>query len=162
MGLTEDTGVLSQLDEYAKGTVDSCGRMKNVMFIEIWERLRGYDKWIPTQAKIESSDISKLNVVTRSGKVANTYQYAGDRLSWVDAQGNKQYSTFSVDEQSPLYQYIDGESLPIRYDPAHPSRFYNRDLMRYRVQVAATVSIFLIAIVAFIAGLVWMDYHRKP
>ena len=135
--------------------------MKNTMLIEIWERLRGYDKWIQTQAKIESSDISKVDVVTEFGKVANTYRYAGDKLTWVDTQGNKQYSTFVVDEQSPLYQFIDGESLPIRYDPAHPSRFYNRDLTRNRFQVAATVSIFVIVFFAFVAGLLWMDYHRK-
>ncbi len=132
------------------------------MLIEIWERLRGYDKWIQTQAKIESSDISKVNVVTENGKVANTHRYAGDRLTWIDARGNKQHSTFTVDEQSPLYQYIDGESLPIRYDPAHPDHFYNRDLTCNRFQVGATVSIFLIVFAAFIVGFLWMDYHRKP
>ncbi len=70
------------------------------MLIEIWERLRGYDKWIQTQAKIESSDISKVNVVTENGKVANTHRYAGDRLTWIDARGNKQHSTFTVDEKA--------------------------------------------------------------
>jgi hypothetical protein len=29
--------------------------MGDIMLIEIWERLRGYDKWIQTEATVQSS-----------------------------------------------------------------------------------------------------------
>jgi len=39
----------------ARGTVDFCDRMKSIILIEIWERLRSYGQWVETDAKVESS-----------------------------------------------------------------------------------------------------------
>jgi len=50
------------------------------MLIELWERLRGYDKWIEANAKISSSDMEKIPYMNRSGTVVS-YNYAsGDAL----------------------------------------------------------------------------------
>ena len=41
------------------------------MLIEIWERPHGYDKWVQTEAKIESSDVEKRKrpITDRYGNV---------------------------------------------------------------------------------------------
>lgn len=114
------------------------------MLIEIWERLRGYDKWIETEAKIESSNVEKTPIEGRSG-TAIGYSYAsGDILTWTDRQGEKQYADFTAPDDSPLYQLIGGETVTIRYDPAHPDRFYYRDLLRTRIHTAVKATLVVI------------------
>ena len=68
------------------------------MLIEIWERLRGYDKWVQTEAKIESSDVTMIPLADRSGKVVGYNYKAGDVVTWVDGSGERQYATFDVEE----------------------------------------------------------------
>jgi hypothetical protein len=118
--------------------------MKGIMLIEIWERLRGYDKWVETEAKIESSNLEKTPVEGRSGTVVSYLYASGDTLTWTDRQGEKQYADFTVPDDSPLYQFIGGETVTIRYDPAHPDRFYYRDLLRTRIHSAVKTTLILI------------------
>jgi hypothetical protein len=124
------------------------------MLIEIWERLRGYDKWVETQAKFESSDVEKKPIRDRSGTVVDYRYVSGDLLTWTDRQGKKQSASFTVPDDSPIYQMVGGESVTIRYNPARPDRFYYRELLRTRVhtgfKITLTVLVFLgIAAVAF-------------
>lgn len=44
--------------------------MKSAMLIELWERLRGYDKWNEAQAKIESSTEKKTDEYCRGNITA--------------------------------------------------------------------------------------------
>lgn len=120
------------------------------MLIEIWERLRGYDKWIETQASIESSNLEKTPIADRYGNVVD-YSYAsGDMLTWTDHQGEKQYGDFTVPDDSPLYQLVGGETVTIRYDPASPDRFYFRDLLRTKVHTAVkTTLVVLLFLIVF-------------
>lgn len=131
--------------------------METVMLIEIWERLRGYDKWVETEAKMESSEVRKTITTTRYGQIA-TYD-AGDLLTWVDAQDEKHYSSFSVDDESPLYQFVNGESLTIRYDPADADHFYNRDLLRTRIRAAVRITLITLAVAALIIARIWTHLH---
>jgi hypothetical protein len=120
------------------------------MLIELWERLRGYDKWVQTEAKVESSDLEKTPVVDRYGKVVSYSYSSGDTLTWTDAAGEKQYADFTVPDDSPLYQLIGGETLTIRYDPAQPDRFYLRELLRTRIHTAVkTTLISLLCLIVF-------------
>jgi hypothetical protein len=82
--------------------------------IEIWERLRGYDKWIEAQASIESSTVEETPVTDRSGQSIGFTYASGDMLAWTDQQGEKQYADFTVPDDSPLYQLVGGESVTIR------------------------------------------------
>lgn len=117
------------------------------MLIELWERLRGYDKWIETEARIESSQMRETPYTNRDGSVSYTYD-ASDMLTWLDAQGEKQYAAFTVDDLSPVYQLVGGESVTIRYNPQDPSQFYYRDLLRSRVKLYARTSLGIAALVA--------------
>ena len=120
------------------------------MLIELWEKLRGYDKWVETEAKIMSSQAEAIP--NRYGETVNCAYDSNDTLTWVDAAGETQSAQFEVDEQSPLYQLIGGESVTIRYDPRDPSRFYFRELLRSQVNFAVRTA--LTAGVALVIGYV--------
>ena len=122
------------------------------MFIELWERVRGYDKWVAANAKIESSQVTGSPIVNRSGQIIDYSYRAGDVITWSDPTGATHSADFDVNDQSPLYQYIGGESVPIRYDPADPDRFYYRDLLRTRVSSAIRATLTLLVILAVLAG----------
>ncbi|MGD0729937.1 MAG: DUF3592 domain-containing protein [Terracidiphilus sp.] len=101
------------------------------MFVEIWEHLQGYDKWIQTEATIKSSSLAEAEI----GKVRNTRQMDGQPvdewrstsvLSWTDLSGKTQEAAYSVDEDSPLFQMYDGQRVTIRYNPASADQFYLR------------------------------------
>jgi len=123
------------------------------MFLELWERLRGYDQWVETQAAVERSDVSVTSYTGRSGEVIDTYD-AGDVITWTDSRGEKQYATFDVEEGSPLFQLVGGESVTIRYDPAHPDRFYYRDLLRSRVRSACKAILTILVIAGLVGGFI--------
>jgi hypothetical protein len=102
-----------------------------IMFVEIWEHLQGYDKWIQTEATIKSSSLAEAEI----GKVRNTRQMDGQPvdewrstsvLSWTDLSGKTQEAAYSVDEDSPLFQMYDGQRVTIRYNPASADQFYLR------------------------------------
>jgi len=128
------------------------------MFLELWERLRGYDQWVETQAAVERSDVSVTSYTGRSGEVIDTYD-AGDVITWIDSNGEKQYATFDVEEGSPLFQLVGGESVTIRYDPANPDRFYYRDLLRSRVRSACKAILTILVIAGLVGGFIWALRH---
>jgi len=131
------------------------------MLIERRERWRGYDSWIQTEARIESSDVTENDIKNQYGQTIVKDYSAGDRITWVDAEGQKHESKFSVDEESPLYQYVDGETLTIRYDPNRPNRFYQRDLMRSQIKIAIWSTVIALGSIAGIAAFLWFDLTRK-
>jgi len=119
------------------------------MLIELWEKLRGYDKWVETQAKIEQSQMREVRHTNRDGSVSYTYS-SSDVLTWVDAQGVTRSADINVDDQSPLYQFVGGESVTIRYNPRDPTRFYYRDLLRSRVHFFFRILLFGVVLSTFI------------
>ena len=119
------------------------------MLIEIWERLRGYDEWVQTEARIESSNLEKVKVYDINGNQAGFTSESDDVLVWTDKMGQRQSVEFCVPDDSPLYQFIGGETVTIRYNPANPKEFYYRELLRTKVHTAfksALICIFMIGI----------------
>ena len=105
--------------------------MLGIMLIELWERLRGYDKWVKTEAMVESSQLTRIRHVGEEGSVY--YTEASDcTLFWTDDQCKTQTASFNVPADSALYQLIGGERVSIRYDPSRPERFYVPALLRSR------------------------------
>jgi hypothetical protein len=123
------------------------------MLIELWEKLRGYDKWVEAQAKVESSDVEKTPVTDRYGTVIDYEYSSADMLTWTDAAGEKQYAFFTAPDDSPLYQLVDGETITIRYDPKSPDKFYLRDLLRTQVGKAVKATAVILAFVIFFGGM---------
>jgi hypothetical protein len=79
------------------------------MLIEIWERLRGYDKWIQTDATIMSSDL--------------VGQLSKNVIGWNDESGKSHRAMYSVHSSSRLYQLYDGQTVTIRYNHANPDQY---------------------------------------
>jgi hypothetical protein len=101
------------------------GTLGGIMLIEIWERLCGYDKWIETQAKVDSaSEIRKM--LGKRFQESPESRSSGRLLFWKDQYNRTQCGAFVTHDISPLYQLLDGETITIRYDPAKPDRYYCR------------------------------------
>jgi hypothetical protein len=127
------------------------------MLIEIWERLRGYDKWIETEARVESSKVIETPDA-ESGGIAYSCE---DVLVWADRQGENQRAYFAVPDGSPLYQFIGGETIKIRYNPAEPDEYYLRELLKIRVRRTATGVIVTLVFIGICISAIWMG-ARQP
>ncbi len=111
------------------------------MLIEIWERLRGYDRWTETTAIVETSDlVNKGSQFRISGTTPVLSSRA--RIAWTDARGRKRTAEFEVDDESRLYQLVGAETVTIRYNPAKPQQYYFRDLLRSRLSRLSRIALF--------------------
>jgi hypothetical protein len=102
------------------------------MLIELWERLRGYDKWIETEAEVKSSELLGIDFPGKDGheKQKNAIAWNSEcRFVWQDYAGNEHIGSFVADEESSLYQLCDGEKFSIRINPRNPEDFYVRGLL---------------------------------
>jgi len=115
--------------------------------------LRGYDKWIQTEARIESSNLEKVEAYDLNGN-QTTISESDDKLVWTDKMGQTQSADFCVPDDSPLYQFIGGETVTIRYNPANPEEFYYRELLRTNVHTAVKSTLFC----AFVIGMTLLRF----
>jgi hypothetical protein len=125
------------------------------MLIEMWERFRGYDKWIPAEATVETSRVSSYH--DRSGD----HETSRDVLKFIDAQGETQRLSFCVPGDSPLYQLVDGSKIDIRYNPSNPDEYYLRELLQTRVHAVVkrfSVALFMLVFL-FLSG--WLKSLGK-
>lgn len=98
------------------------------MLVQLWERLRGYNQWILTDAEIESSQMED-RISTYRGRTFHSYD-SDDKVVWTDRQGNRQFGFLNVPDDSPLYQFVGGEKIAIRYNPDKPEEFYFPERLR--------------------------------
>ncbi|HZP03646.1 MAG TPA: hypothetical protein VFB43_02010 [Terracidiphilus sp.] len=88
------------------------------MLIEIWEWLRGYRRWTPTEGRIEF--LKEEHVYhDKDGEELHYTHVTGQRLVWIDARGQP-HSAPVKKLDDPQYQVKDGEIEVIRYNPATP------------------------------------------
>jgi hypothetical protein len=132
------------------------------MLIELWERLRGYDKWIETEAKIESSKVEETPVTDRYGHVSGYTYDSCDMLVWADQQGESQRDFFTVPDDSPLYQFVDGETITIRYNPTSPDQYYLRELLRTRIRTGVKSVVVALLVIGFLVVTVWLRMWQAP
>jgi hypothetical protein len=110
------------------------------MLIELWERLRGFDKWTQTQAKIKSSNLAEVeigkiptSILGSWGSFEAIVEWQSTCLvTWTEASGKSHEAEFKVAENSPLFQLYDGQTVTIRYNPANPDQFHLRGLLGSR------------------------------
>ena len=115
------------------------------MWLEFWERLRGYDKWVEASATIETP---------HSEDASHEPLWTGDVLVWTDHHGQRQAAEFIVPDDCTLYQKVTGDKLLIRYNPHQPEQFYFRQLHRIRVhttvkRIAIAISLIGLVVMAF-------------
>lgn len=131
------------------------------MLIELWERLRGYDKWVEAEAKVESSDVEQTAHRNRDGSMSYTWA-SGDQIVWIDSRGGRQCASFQVDDESPLYQLVGGEQIRIRYNPAKPEQYYFRELLQSRIRRFFQLALYAFLFLIVLTFLIWLRTIRGP
>ncbi|MFP5237100.1 MAG: hypothetical protein ACLGSD_14460 [Acidobacteriota bacterium] len=116
------------------------------MWVDLWEKLRGYNKWTETEALVQAPAAAGISHCQSEDEPG----WNGEMLVWTDQHGNRRSAPFIVPDDCTLYQKVAGDTLVIRYNPRDPDRFYLRQL--YRVRVRTTFKRVLIA--ASIIGLI--------
>jgi hypothetical protein len=130
-------------------------KMASIMFIELWEWLRGYDKWLPAQATVEY--VKEGHTYREaSGKELHYSYTTGERLVWTDAHGQKCTAPLKPPSKDPEYQFSEGETAAIRYNPAKPDEYYFRKLTTMRVRYFFVTAFAVIAVAAFCIGDIWV------
>jgi hypothetical protein len=127
------------------------------MLIDLWEKFRGYDKWVDATATIKSSKLSEQVVGHDRGGRA-FYGWFGDEwLTWKDSSGAEQSEPMTVSEDSPVFQCIEGDVIVIRYNPADPSEFYVREQLKYQLNRAVKIILWMIAAVVALGLALFRD-----
>jgi len=122
------------------------------MWLVLWEKVRGYDKWIEAQATVQTPETPR----SPSEEVDEQPAWGGDILVWTDQSGNRQSANFIVPDDCTLYQKVAGDTLVIRYDPRNPARFYFRQLYRIRIRTTAKRILITASIIGLIVMAIWV------
>jgi len=121
------------------------------MLIEIWERIRGYDKWIQTEAKVASSDLIEIDFPLAQHRTSQPHAALGWKstcqIVWSDHNCNQHSGSFEAVEESPLYQLCEGESISIRFNPTNPDQFYVSGLLHSNVLSGLKATLWTIILV---------------
>ncbi len=127
------------------------------MLTEIWEKIRGYDEWLETEATVISS-VPKPSGVLDGGKASKnpsaTQWNAVVRIVWKGASGESYAEQFEVGEDSPLYQLCEGDTLQVRVNSKRPAEFYVRGLIESNFMSvwkgALTIAMGLLLVIGFL------------
>jgi hypothetical protein len=123
------------------------------MILEIWERLRGFDKWPQVEATIQSSAVEKATRLRKGSRVdewKTVYE-----IAWTDPAGLLQRKQMALPGMSRDLNLIDGVGISVRYKPTDYSKFFIREELRRRILKEALLGLpFLIALVLLLA-VVW-------
>jgi hypothetical protein len=131
-----------------------------IMLIELWERLRGYDKWIPAEAYVyPATEIRKK--LGKRYQISPESQFSGELLVWLDDYEQAHVGTFVTHETSPLYQLLEGESIPILYNPAKPDRYYCRPHFLSWLARLTKAILAVVVFGGFLGWRIWMIIERR-
>jgi hypothetical protein len=130
------------------------------MLIEIWEKLRGYDKWIAADARVVSYETLRKVLGKRVQSIRQGH-FACDLLLWEDQRGEYHFGPFVNHEGSRLFQLLDNETVTIRYDPSTPDRYYNREYFLGRLAILLKGIAGLTVFVGFLTWIIWMIVTRR-
>jgi uncharacterized protein DUF3592 len=132
------------------------------MLIEMWERLRGLDEWVETEATITAADVEKTAHTDRRGHVSYSYG-SGDEISWIDESGQKHSADFKLSDDSPLYQLIGGEKVTIRFNPRNPDEYHYPELLHARFVAVRRKSLKVLAFLFALGLLIGLNIlAHKP
>jgi len=125
------------------------------MLIEIWEHLRGYHRWTPTEAKVEYLKEEHL-YHDKDGKDLHYTYVKGERLAWTDAAGTAHYAPLKKLGDDARYKLAEGETEALRYNPTNPDQFYCRRVSELKVRYYVTTALSIAAVVIFCVVSIWV------
>ena len=115
-------------------------------------KLFGREKWVETEARVTESSIRDLGLLVSRPK--STYNDALVRIVWTDGRGVTHEGQFEAPEESPLFQLIEGDTLPIKYNFSAADEFEVPGLARDQAASAAKKVVFALVVGAVVI-LVW-------
>jgi hypothetical protein len=126
------------------------------LFVRTWEKLRGCDKWIDARALVLESRVRDLGMLGQPNSTDSKPIYSDVivRISWTDDRGVSHSGELAAPEESPHFQLIEGDTVPIRYNPRAPSEFNVRGLASDQAASAVKKVVFAIVIGAVVFA-VW-------
>lgn len=111
------------------------------MIEELWARLRGADKWPESVATVTSVD--------RVPPQGRSPGYATVSFCYRPSGAETQSGQYKVDSQSSLYNVDEMDTFPVRFNPAHPERYFSGEytipfaVKFYAILIAAFAAVFL-------------------
>lgn len=126
------------------------------MLIQLWERLRGYDKWTLAVATVQSAELSRVGEVggdKSNAPVALGWESAC-KIRWQDQDQVEHTAVFEAFEESPLYQLCEGDTVNIRINPVKPSEYYLPGLIQSRLRRTWKLAVFTLMIIILIIGFI--------
>lgn len=125
------------------------------MLVEIWEWLRGYNRW--TQAEARIAFLKEDHVYHDAGGKELHYSHVtGRRLVWTDALGQTHQAPFKQLGDEPKYQLAEAEIEAIRYNPTNPEQFYCRRLSTLKIRYYVSMTFSIIFVIVFCIGYIWI------
>ena len=116
------------------------------------------DRWAETDARVIETRVRDLDVLgepsATNSRSQSVYSEAVLRISWTDEQGVSHFGQFLAPEESPYFQLIEGDAVPISYNSSMPDEFSIRGLARDQAASAAKKIVFALVVGAVIV-LVW-------
>jgi hypothetical protein len=128
------------------------------MLIEVWERLRGYDKWTPAVATVQSSTLAGVgfgNAGKKGGGKELVFGWQSVcRIVWQDHHCIQRSAAFEASEGSPLYQLREGDTVDIRFNPDRPAEFYLPGLLKSNLAGAWELGLCAVGVILVFIALV--------
>jgi hypothetical protein len=132
------------------------------MLVELWERLRGCDKWTPAVATVQSTELTRLGPVgnDKSNPPVALAWESICKIKWTDQNQVDRTGMFHAYEESPLYQLVEGNTICIRFDPANPSEFYLPGMIESGLVRTWKLTIYAVMMIALAIGfIVFLLWH---
>ena len=126
------------------------------MLIELWERLRGYEKWTPAVATVQSTTPSPVGELG-SDKSQRPVALGSDsicKIKWQDLNQKEHTAEFQAFEESPLYQLFEGDSVNIRFNPAKPSEYYLQDFIQSSLTRTWKLAVYALMLIVLAIGFI--------
>jgi hypothetical protein len=126
------------------------------MLIELFAHLRGYDKWMPAVATVQSTTLSRVGDV---GKDKSKLRLALGwesvcKIRWQDQNQTEHTAVFQAFEESPLYQLCEGDTVNIQFNPAKPSEYYMPGLIQSGLKRTWKLTVYVLMLIVLGIGLI--------
>jgi hypothetical protein len=127
------------------------------MLIELWEHFRGYDKWTPAVAIVQSTTLSRVGEISQNDKSKPPLALGWESvctIRWEDQNQIEHTAVFQAFEESPLYQLIEGDTVNIRFNPAKPSEYYLPGLIESGLTRTWKLTVYGLMLIVLAIGLI--------
>jgi hypothetical protein len=139
------------------------------LVIEFWDKFRGFNTWVKAEARVIESRVQAVdlagNRTVNSAKRA-AYSDAVIRFTWMDTGETTHSGEIRAPEDSSFFQLIEGDALPIKFNPRIPNEFYvpglNRDQTASAVKRIVFAGVmFAVVIVVWFGPDLLIAFSRK-